>query len=293
MGFTDYIIWPFAWLLRTLHGLTGSYFFALFIFTVVLRLVMLPSSIKSQKTQATNIFIMAKQKKIMERYKDDKEKQLQARQELYQNENQSMTSGCLVSFLPLIILLPVYRIVYQPLTYIGQIAADQISKLQGLLGLASEKVANGVEFKIIQNLDQLKAKGADPALINKITDLNIPQYLGLKPDFKENLVLVIIPVLAALTSYLTFKLSMKMSGQTENPMGGCGMTLMMPVFTLIMCFTFPAGVGIYWIMSNLVGMALQMLLYKFYNPRMINAKIETKRRLARIENEKKIKEQAI
>lgn len=291
MGFTDYIIWPFAWLLRFFHGISGSYLFALLIFTVVLRLVMLPSSIKNQKTQATNIFINAKQKKIMERYKDDKEKQMQARQELYQNENQSMTSGCLVSLLPLLILLPVYKIIYQPLTYIGQFTTAQIDKLKAVLEVSDK--ARNVEFEIIEKINTAAASGIDADVVEKIKGLNIPEYLVQTPSITNITWIVIIPILAAFTTYLSFKLSMKMSGQSDAQMGGCGMTLMMPIMTLFMCFSLPSGVGIYWLMSNIVGMVIQYFLHKFYNPKMINAKIETKRRLARIENEKKIKEQAM
>lgn len=291
MGFTDYIIWPFAWLLRFFHGISGSYLFALLIFTVVLRLVMLPSSIKNQKTQATNIFINAKQKKIMERYKDDQEKQMQARQELYQSENQSMTSGCLVSLLPLLILLPVYKIIYQPLTYIGQFTTEQIDKLKSVLEVSDK--ARNVEFEIIEKINSAAASGIDADIIERINGLNIPEYLVQTPSITNITWIIIIPILAAATTYLSFKLSMKMSGQSDTQMGGCGMTLMMPVMTLFMCFSLPSGVGIYWLMSNIVGMVIQYFLHKFYNPKMINAKIETKRRLARIENEKKIKEQAM
>lgn len=290
MDFTEYIIWPFAWLLRFFYNFSGSYLFALFIFTLVLRFVMLPSSIKNQKTQATSIFINAKQKKIMERYKDDKEKLMQARQELYENENQSMTSGCLMSFLPLLILLPVYRIIYQPLTYIGQFTTAQIDKLKELFKIG-EKVSN-VEFEIINKINTDGAKiGSD--LVDKVNELNIPEYFVQTPSITAITWIVIIPILAAVTTYLSFKLSMKMSGQDSAQMNGCGMTLIMPIMTLFMCFSFPAGVGIYWIMSNIVGMVIQFILQKLYSPKMINAKIETKRRLARIENENKIKQQAM
>jgi YidC/Oxa1 family membrane protein insertase len=295
MSFWDYIIWPFAFLLRLFYNMSGgSYLFALLMFTIIIRLVMLPSSLKSQTTQAGNMFLTIKQNKIREKYKDDKQKQSEEIQRLYESEGINPMSGCLPMLLPLIILWPVFRIIYQPITYIANINPATIKKATELLTTLGTKVTKGrEEFDIISNLDLLKDKM--PEFVNKVSHLNLKAFgvldLTAKPSIKAFGWLWLIPIIAAVTSWIFGKVTTNMTKQaTGQTMNMAGMNLLMPLMSLWMCFTFPAGLGIYWIFSNIIGLVVQLLINKFYNPQIINAKAEKKRRDARIAKEKAIKD---
>lgn len=295
MSFWDYIIWPFAFLLRLFYNMSGgSYLFALFMFTIVIRMVMLPSSIKSQKTQAGNMFLTIKQNKIREKYKDDKQKQSEAIQKLYETEGINPISGCLPMLLPLVILWPVFRIIYQPITYIAGVNPDLVDKAVKLLEKAEVSITKGrQEFDVFRNIDLIKdSMPAD--FIESVRSLNLKLFgvldLTDKPSIKEFGWLWLIPIVAAVTSWLYGKVTSKMtqqaSGQTMNM---AGMNLLMPAMSLFMCFSFPAGLGFYWIFSNVIGLGIQVIINKFYNPQIINARAEKKRREARIAKEQAIK----
>lgn len=311
MNVFDYIVYPFAWIMRFFYNLSGSYVVALVVFTLILRAVMLPSSISSMKTQAKNMFLMQKQKKIQEKYnlndrsnpqkyRDNQLKANEELQRLYAQEQMNPMSGCLPMLLPLIILWPVYRIMYQPLTYLTNISAGTIEKATKALKAAKVTIdARSAEFGIIHNIGKLtdKSVGVDGFVATvKSLDLN---FFGLDltvtPQTGHFDKYWIIPILAAVTSLIYSIISQlmmrKMNGGQAMKGSGMGMMLLiMPLVSLWMCFTFPAGLGVYWILSNVIGLLIQIFINNVYSPRRINARNEYKLRQQRIERESKVKE---
>ena len=81
---------------------------------------------------------------------------------------------------------------------------------------------------------------------------------------------ILIPVLAAATQYLNVKL---MPQANENAEGGDDamaqsmkqMNMMMPLMSAVFCFTLPAGLGLYWVMSALVRSVQQFVLNKHFD----------------------------
>ena len=113
----DIIQVPFGYLMEVLYRVTGNYGFALMLFAIIVQLVLLPITAKSKKSMMKMSRLTPLAQDIQRRYADDPARQNQAIQELYQKEGVSMGGGCLWSFVPMLLLLPLYTVVRQPIVY--------------------------------------------------------------------------------------------------------------------------------------------------------------------------------
>ena len=111
-----YICVPFAWVLRTFYELTGSYGWALVLFTIVVKLITLPFQMKSKKSMMRMNLFQPKIKEIQTKYANNPQKMNDEIQMLYAKEGVNPMSGCLWSFLPFPILIALYSIIRQPLS---------------------------------------------------------------------------------------------------------------------------------------------------------------------------------
>ena len=104
-----YICVPFAWLVRLFYNLTGSYGVALILFTLVIKLIMLPFQMKSKKSMLRMNRLSGQMKDIQKRYANNQMKMNEEMQKLYAEEGINPMSGCLWSFIPLPILIAQLR----------------------------------------------------------------------------------------------------------------------------------------------------------------------------------------
>ena len=123
-GIGDIIKVPFGYLLDWLYQFTMNYGLSLIIFAIIIKLVLLPASIKSKKSSMKMSRLSPRVQALQEKYAGDQQKQNEAIQALYKEEGVSMGGGCLWSFLPLFILIPLYAVVRQPITYMLHESAD-------------------------------------------------------------------------------------------------------------------------------------------------------------------------
>ena len=115
---SDIITVPFGWLLAQLYQLTNNYGVAMIIFALIVQLVLLPINAKSKKSMMKMSRLTPQVQKIQAKYADDTQKQNEAMQALYREEGVSMGGGCLWSFIPMLILFPLFTVIRQPITYI-------------------------------------------------------------------------------------------------------------------------------------------------------------------------------
>ena len=292
----------FGWLFRILFSFIDNYGIALVIFTVFFRLVILPTNIKTQKNSAKTVRMQPKLKRIREKYADysPQERQQKIQEEtnaLYQREGYSaMTQSCAPLLIQLPILWGLYGVVRQPLTYVLEIAEGLITNLtNGVMasGLAANRAY--AETAIITHIDQLALKMPATAAqyageILKIKNFDFTIFgidLGSIPQFSTvknwsgadsmSKVLLLIPILAFVTSMMTSVLTqIRQKGtnpNSENQMQmGC-MMLMMPLMSLWFTFQFPAGMGMYWIFSNIFAFFQTLVLGAIYAPRKVIAQM--------------------
>ena len=119
-----YICVPFAWVLRTFYELTGSYGWALVLFTIVVKLITLPFQMKSKKSMVRMSRMSGKMQEIQKKYANNQLKMQEEMQKFYQEEGFNPMSGCLWSLIPFPILIALYSIIRQPITHFMMLSKD-------------------------------------------------------------------------------------------------------------------------------------------------------------------------
>lgn len=143
---------PFGWVLEFLSGIFGGNFAAaVFAFTLVINLILIPLSIKSQKSSVQQMRIKPKLDELKKKYGDDKQKYSEAMQRLYQEENVSMSGGCLPMILRLVIMMSIYYLIMSPLTYMANADKTQVTNVTTAISesLTELQKSNESEYKRI------------------------------------------------------------------------------------------------------------------------------------------------
>ena len=327
-AFRDILAVPFGWALSGLYELTHNYLLALVIITIVLRLVLLPSAIKQQKTSAKQMRLQAKVNKIKAKYagqnsRETQQKIQQETQELYSREGfGGMGSGCLTMALQLIVMMGLYQAIYRPLSHVLHLGKEAIAALGNayasvMTGLNPEFAYNANDYRLQLNIlarfdDVAKAlPGVEGAasvsadtldrirtFAEKFRIFGIDLTQTPKDVFKEvgMNVLILIPVIAGLTALLSAGYTYLKQRKTnpemaKNPMMGC-MTLFSPVISVVFAYTLPAGIGFYWIISNILSFIQILALNIMYKPADIIAAQMIDETVQRRAREKSVKETA-
>ena len=222
----------FGYLLNFFYNLIGNYGIAIILFSLVVKLLMIPLSIKQQRSQQKSIKLQTEMKQIQFKYKNDPEKLNQETMALYKRENMSPFSGCLLAIIQMILLFSVFYMVREPLTYMKKMDKDQINSYVNILkeenmvqnqAYAQMTViseANNIkqiqdEKELTESQKKLKEVIGDN-LDNICTNMDLLDIdLSKVPtqsngDFK----VYIIPVLYVISSFVSIKLTTSM--QTKN-----------------------------------------------------------------------------
>ena len=117
MDFAQIILSPFVWLLTFFYNFFGSYGIALILFAVVVKLILFPFALKGKRSMIQMNMLQGKMQKLQKQYGRDRERYNLEVQKLYEREKVNPMGGCLWSFLPLLILIPLYAIIRQPIKY--------------------------------------------------------------------------------------------------------------------------------------------------------------------------------
>ena len=261
---------PLGWVLESIAGLLGGNFAAaVFAFTLIINLALIPLSLKSQKSSVQQTRIKPKLDELKKRYGDDKQKYSEAMQKLYQEENVSMSGGCLPMILRLVLMMSIYYLIMQPLTHLMHVDSSVISA-------ASEAIGNSARGTELQIIEAVKNGTIDfPEIANQLGTIsfnffgiNLTQSPKFSFDiFHEAQLIWVMPLLAFASQMLTSWLSMRMQKKL-NPEAPsmAGMMLTMPLISLFIGFTLPGGVTFYWACSSLIGGFIQLAVQNFYGP---------------------------
>lgn len=291
---------PFGYLLGWLYQFTNNYGLALIFFAVIVQLVLLPATTMSKKSTMKMSRMQPKIQAIQRKYADDKQKQQEAIRELQMREGAGMgCGGCLWSLLPLLILIPLYNVVKEPITYILQDAAHADGIINVLKEIHPEKFtdANKIYWQMIA-AGEIKEHSA--AILAQLPDISARTLNGINFDFLGiNLGTlpdinvfgwtgpiwslaggVLIPLLSAAQQILQMKISQKMNNSVITDDKGMYddetaqnsqanqtskvMTWMMPLFSLWIGLTVPVALSLYWMIGGIVRMVEDIILTKHY-----------------------------
>ena len=162
---------PFGWVLEFLSGIFGGNFAAaVFAFTLIINLILIPLSIKSQKSSVQQMRIKPKLDELKKKYGDDKQKYSEAMQKLYQEENVSMSGGCLPMILRLVLMMSIYYLIMSPLTYMSHAEPTQVKNVTTAISesLTDLQKSNEEEYKKITDEISWKKGGNNELSIVKI-----------------------------------------------------------------------------------------------------------------------------
>ena len=298
----DFLLKPLGWILQQFAYLfNGSFAWSVFMFTLVVNLLMIPLSIKTQKSSVGQMRIRPKMEALKKKYGDDKQRYSAEMQKLYQEENVSMSGGCLPLLIRLPIMLGVYQVVLSPLKYIAGVSTELIQKATELASKAG--IINNTaypEVDIINNLNHKGLESVSDSVLNEMGNINFDFFginLTSSPDFNINIFgpegfnrTWIIPILAFAAAMLTSIVSMQIQ-KRMNPdaprMGG--MMLTMPFISLIIGFSVSCAAGFYWACSSLIAGAIQSIIQIYYGPNKIIAAQQSKELVKRNKEEQAIK----
>ena len=293
----DIIQVPFGYLLAFLYQLTTNYGVALIIFAVIIKIVLYPATAKSKKSMMRMSRLTPKLQAIQKKYAGDQQKINEATQALYRDEGVSMGGGCLWSFLPLLILLPLYSVVRQPITYMLHESADVAAQIVEVIKTAVPDAfgKNSYYDQLIaaplipQYADQLKEIVGNPKTLEGLNftflgfDLaQVPSYNVFASSFWKwtTIGATLMPLLSTGGQVLSMLISRKMNNslvtdekglqdeetakQSQANQTGKVMLYMMPLMSLWIGFTVPAGLSLYWFIQGLVATVMDVYLTKKY-----------------------------
>ncbi|MCR4924935.1 MAG: YidC/Oxa1 family membrane protein insertase [Clostridiales bacterium] len=279
---------PFGWILRVIYEFIGSYGWALIVFTLITRLLLLPSTIHQQKGNAKQLRIQPKMNKIRQKYAGNQQKMNEEMQALYKREGfNPMNQGCLPLLVQLPIMWGLYGVIYKPLTYVLNLNKFQdgiVTKLTdavtNLVELSGKGAKNSLELYVFNYKDQIlnSVDGIQQVVIDKINNFDftfLGVAMGAQPDIHNPSLLWLIPILSGvsslLTSIYTFLNQKKQNPEmAKNPMG-C-MIFGLPIISVTFAFSLPAGIGIYWIISNLFAFVQTVALSFVFPPKKVVAR---------------------
>ena len=339
------ILQPFAWLLLFFYRAFNSYGLALIIFGIVIKLLLFPVTLKSKKSMIQTSMLSEKMQRLQKQYGKDKERYNLEVQKLYEKENVNPMGGCLWSLIPMFVLIALFGIIREPLTYFMHLSLEQIQLLAQELDWEHLAVSSGwvAESKMASLQEDLAAGKITSLfqnigynqlyLVSQITAENLEsvkaamnahtagagdglfvmnfQFLGLDmsviPTWKfwtggikwSSIGLFLLPLVSTMVSFLSMKVSMatnRMNNQTQNAQADQTNRMMMwsmPLMSLWIGFTVPAGLSVYWITQYFVTMIQEVICGKMLKKDYEAARAASARReQEEREEEKRRKEEA-
>ncbi|MCI8470634.1 MAG: YidC/Oxa1 family membrane protein insertase [Clostridia bacterium] len=280
----------FGYLLAFLYNIVNNYGIAIILFTLIIKLLLLPLSIKQQRTMKKSAKLQEKMKVIQFKYKNDPEKMNQEIMSLYKTEKMSPFSGCLTAIIQMLLLLSIFYLVRCPITYMEKIASEDINKYVTQLQEEGKEVSKAYpEIDLIREYNWLKGKNPEDSNIEKL-DLQMA-FLGLDLSKipQQNMAdytVYIIPILYIISSFISIRMTTAMQQQNkkkketvidgatgeevdekENEMDAVMqtnkmMSWMMPIMSISIAFVAPLGLALYWLVSNVLMIFERLILNK-------------------------------
>ena len=319
----DIILKPFAMLLMFFYDFFNSYGLALILFGFVVKIVLFPVTLKSKKSMIQTTMLSGKMQQLKAQYGKDPQRYNMEVQKLYEKEGVNPMGGCVWSLIPMFVLIGLYSIIRQPLTSMMGLPKDMIELVSQITGIANEGAYPQIAMvEALNNSATLEAvKAAVGAAGDGLKGMDF-SFLGMNlasiPSWKfwgnglAGVLMFIMVLVSAGTSFLSMKVSMATNKMNKNQSNSAAdqttktMMWMMPLMSLWIGFTVPAGLTVYWISQYIVTMLSEVIcgkmLKKDYEAAQAaaeeaarQAKEDEKRRKeeARLERAKRIEEEKL
>lgn len=281
-----------GYLLWALFYVFQNFGVSIIFFTLIVRFILFPFSVKQQKSMANSARLQKKQQEIREKYANNRQKANEEMQKLYEKEGVSPTGGCLTSIVPLFIMLGIFYAVGYPLTNTLHINSETVQNainfIKTIPGFAISGGATSATYQEIslvssiadskELIAQLFGTGSDAANIEMfVKGFNFAGFNLLTTPNSQGIFsfYFLIPVLCFVSSVAAQLVTMKVNGTAQSQQG-CMKVMMigLPLFTAWISYSIPAAVGFYWIASSLFSLIQSIIMGKFFGPAQLVAKGE-------------------
>ncbi len=276
----------FGYLLNFLYNIFNNYGIAIIIFSVILRIILIPITISQQKSMKKNAAMQEKMNEIQKKYKNNPEKLNQETIDLYKREKVNPFSGCLSSILQIIIILSVFWLVSKPLTYMKKVDTEVINGYIEEIKNEDGKSSGYPEIQVIQ-----RRASADEA-VNVNMDFFGLDLSKVPNQHMNDYTVYIIPVLYVITSFISIKITngktkkkdkiLKLEEKTSSDENveakdatddsleamqqmSNSMTYMIPIMSISIAFIAPLGLALYWLVSNILIIIERLIIDKIYS----------------------------
>ena len=285
----EYIITrPMGYIIEFIYNLVQNYGVAIILFTLIIKMILFPLNIKSQKAMKKQQKIQPILMELQKKYANDQEKLNRETMKLYKENNISMTGGCLPMLIQMPILIGLYQVIQRPLSYLLHVDFNEswvIKKVYelrdtfatgNLATMTEEALANTQQMSIARWAEQagftdwvinFKLFFLDLANVPSTAFSYIEEVLNGNMEHIGIVSLLLIPVLAVAAQLVSMQISKLTSGQKKKstdtqPNSAAQMSntmmWMMPIMTGFFTLTLPAGIGLYWIVSSVIQIIQQI-----------------------------------
>ena len=294
---------PFGWLLGQLYSLTDNYGVAMIIFALIVQAVLIPINAKSKKSMMKMSRLQPRIQEIQRKYANDQQKQNEAIQQLQQEEGASMgMGGCLWSLVPMLILIPLFTVIREPIVYVLGESAEMAQQIIEVLKNIAPEQFSGSKNSYYDQVFAAQAitkyaaelKEAIPALSEAtLAGINfnflginlgaVPQFNIFGADWAWNWAHIgafLIPVFSAGSQVLQMWISQKMNdsvitdedgvqdketaAKSQSAQTSKTMMWMMPLMSLWIGFTVSAGLSLYWFVGGVFRMIEDTIMTKHF-----------------------------
>lgn len=260
----------FGVIIRFIYDIVNNnYLIALLIFSFITKLILFPLTIMQIKSTNKLQSIAPKDAQIREKYKNDKQKQNEELTKLYSENKINPLGGCLPLIIQIPIILGMFYIVRQPLTYITRTPVEEIKSY-------TATYLNKEKTEVTEN--EMKAYEIQVAESNNLIDMNvafginlgdIPSNVFSKDESKKaHPIALLIPILTIILSYVQSRVLQKTSNMTEEQKQMQKTNnLMLPIMSGIIAYTMPLALGVYWLFGNILQIIQQLIISKITKPK--------------------------
>lgn len=293
-----YILWGAFYILKD-FGLS------IIVFTLIIKLVLFPFSVKQQKSMAGTAKLSKKQKELQEKYGNNREKYSEELNKLYEKEGVKPMGGCLTTIIPLLVILGIFYAVAYPLTNTLHLNSNDVSSaisyINTIPGYAASANPTYQEISLLKIFPNIMNTEAIQGIFNAQEISTIQMFtagfntfgvdlLAIPKDFGLFSWYILFPVLCFASNIGS---QLVMTAINKNQMAqqqGCMkvMLFILPLFSAYIAYTVPAAVAFFWIISAVISLVQSIVLGKIFSPVQLTANSEARHVAAMLENEAKI-----
>lgn len=269
-------------IIRVIYNVVGNnYLVALLIFTFLTKVLLFPLMLKQLKSTAAIQKIAPEDQRLREKYKDNPQKLNEEILKLYSENKINPMAGCLMPLIQIPIILAMFGVVQQPLTYVAQMEMPEIKTYaQQYLNRedVSDKEVKALEITLAKEYNLLDMK-----ITENINLGDAPKDAFSKDEAKRvSKWTLLVPVLSLIFSLIGNKVALRKqkANMTEDQAEmQKSMNLMMPILSAYIAYAWPISLGIYWLFGSILGIGQQLIIDKLMEDKDDNNKKEKKNKV--------------